>query len=118
MTRVFIEHGQYLKTGDTRPQLRAQLIKSNDAPKDLSSVDTVEIHIAEADSDSLAGDGELGQEIAAVDLVSGRVEFDWSTVDTTVDRTLLGEFVVTENGEQSSYPNNGEFEIYIEEGLA
>lgn len=119
MTRAKVLEGEHLKTGDQEPDLLVQLIKDNRVPKDLSSVNEVEVHLAEANSSTtLATDDTTGR--VSIEAASdGKVSYQWQSSDTDTAATLVGEFVVVDsNSEQATYPNEGSFKVYIEEGIA
>lgn len=130
MTRVKILEGEHLKTGDQEPDLLVQLIKDNRVPKDLSSVQDIEIFLKEADSNEVRIDGSsnagnLNNNLSIETASDGKVSYEWQdpdTVDHAVTRTaatIVGEIVVVDSsGEQSTYPNEGTFKIYVEEGIA
>jgi len=117
MSRVEIERGQHLKTGDTEPDLRVQLYTDSHIPKDLSSMQQVSIQLAEPNSDTIVDDDTDG-DVTIESEKDGRVLYAWDSTDTETAMTMIGEFVVTDSsGEQSTYPNDGYFHIYVEEGL-
>lgn len=116
MTKAIVEEGQHLKTGDTEPALVVQLLKDNGMPKDLSSVDTVSVSIAQVNESPFIDDDTDGN-VTIDEAENGRVSYQWQSTDTETAATLVGEFVVTESTEQSTYPNSGFFEVYVQEGL-
>jgi hypothetical protein len=120
MTSVQILEGEHLKTGDQEPDLLVQLIKDNRTPKDLSDTGVeVELHLKEANtSGGLLVDDDTNGNVTIESDVDGTVSYSWQTADTEKAMTAVGEFVVTDSsGEQSTYPNDGTFNVYIEEGL-
>ena len=118
MTRAKIIKGEHLKTGDTQPDLLVQLIKDSRAPKDLSSVSSIELHIKEANSQTLLIDDDTSGNVSIDAATDGRVSYEWQQSDTETAATLVGEIVVIDStGEQSTYPNEGTFNVYIEEGI-
>jgi hypothetical protein len=121
MSQVKRYNGYQLKTGDTGPDFRAQLIKDTGAPRDLSSVDDVVIVLEEANSsaevvnDNTSGNVTIGGDN---DGSNGYIEYAWQSSDTETARTLVGEVIVIPSAsEQETYPNRGTFEVYVEEGL-
>lgn len=118
MTRAKILEGQHLKTGDQEPDLLVQLIKDNRTPKDLSSVSSIEVHIKEANSQNVLVDDDMTGNVSIDAATDGKVSYAWQTADTETASTLVGEFVVIDsNSEQATYPNDGTFKVYIEEGI-
>lgn len=125
MSHVDILQGKYLKTGDTKPNLEVQLIEDNDVATDLSSVQNVEIHLAEANGDVIVDDDWSGNVVDPndstndLDATIGEVAYEWTSADTERAATLVGEFVVVDsNGNEYSFPNRGEFEVFVEQGVA
>jgi hypothetical protein len=121
MTRAKVLEGQHLKTGDQEPDLLVQLIKDNRVPKDLSNVQDIEVHIKEANSnpDTIPIDSNLAGAVSIKAATDGKVSYSWQSGDTDTAATMVGEFVVIDlNGEQATYPNDGTFKVYIEEGIA
>lgn len=119
MTRAKILEGEHLKTGDQEPDLLVQLIKDNRVPKDLTNVTTVELHLAEANSNSTLVEDDLSGNVTIESEADGRVSYAWQSDDTDTAATLVGEFVVVDsNNEQATYPNEGTFKVFVEEGIA
>lgn len=119
MTRAKILEGEHLKTGDTEPDLVAQLIKDNRVPKDLSSVQEIEVHLKEANSQDVLVNDNLTGNVSVTAATDGKLQYEWQAADTETAATLVGEFVVIDsNGEQASYPNEGTFKVFVEEGIA
>lgn len=122
MSRVERYQGYKLKTGDTGPDLRVQLIKDNGVPRDISSVNEVQLVLEEANSttevvnDNTGGNVTIGG--GSGNGSNGYLEYSWQPSDTDTARTLVGEVKVEPSAnEQESYPNDGTFEVYVEEGL-
>jgi hypothetical protein len=118
MTRTNIISGDRLKTGDTEPNLVVQLIKDNGNPKDLSSGSpTVNIYIAEDENESLTVDDDTNNSVSITDAPNGQIEYSWQAGDTASSGSYIGEVEVVESSNTSTYPNEGWFDIFIEEGL-
>jgi len=122
MSQVKRYNGYKLKTGDTGPDLRAQLIKDTGAPRDLSSVSDVVIVLEEANSPKEIVNDDTSRNVTIGgdngDGSNGYVEYAWQSSDTETARTLVGEVIVIPSAsEQETYPNRGTFEVYVEEGL-
>lgn len=119
MTRAKILQGDHLKTGDQEPDLLLQLIKDNQVPKDLSAVNDVKVHLAEANSESTLVEDDTSGNVTIETATDGKISYSWDSTDTETAATLVGEVVVIDSSsEQSTYPNDGFFNIYIEEGIA
>jgi hypothetical protein len=118
MTRVNVTRGEKLKTGDTEPDLTVQLIKDNDNPKDLStgSPEVTFLLGQEAETELLVDDNTTGN-VSITDAANGEVSYSWQSGDTDTSGTYIGEVRVSDGSGESTYPNNGTFNIYIEEGL-
>jgi len=120
MTRVSIESGDHLKTGDTEPDLVVTLYKDNDNPIDLSTGSpTVEFALAEANERDLVVDDDTSGNVSISDAENGEVSYSWQSSDTSSHGTYEGEFRVSKNAgsDVTSFPNSDNFQIYIEEGL-
>ena len=118
MTRVNIQSGDTLKTGDTEPDLVVTLYKDNGNPIDLSTgTPTVEFALAEAnDSDPTISDDTDGNVLIS-NASNGEVSYSWQAGDTDTKGTYEGEFRVVDGSNQTSFPNRGTFNVHIEEGL-
>ena len=124
MTRVEIYEAEFLKTGDTEPDLTLRLIKDNGTPKDLSEIDSARIVLSQPDTPENVIDvdttGDLLIGGSTGDGLNGFMEYSWSAEDTAIPTTLVGEVVVYNGPNQTEpehFPNQGYFEVYIEEGL-
>lgn len=118
MTRVAIESGDHLKTGDTEPDLVATLYKDNDNPYDLSEGSpAVEFALAEANESTLVVDDDTSGNVSISDGANGEVSYSWQSGDTDSKGTYEGEFRVTDGTDSTSFPNRGTFMVHIEEGL-
>ena len=118
MTRAKVLEGKHLKTGDQEPDLLVQLIEDNRVPRDLSSANDVKVHLAQAEANDTFVEDDTNGNVTIEDAKQGTVSYAWQSDDTDTAATVVGEFVVKENSQQASYPNSGEFTVYIEEGLA
>jgi len=119
MTRAKVLEGEHLKTGDQEPDLLVQLIKDNRSPKDLSSVGSIEVHLKQADSNETLVEDDTAGNVTIEAATDGKVSYAWQTADTETAATLVGEFVVVDSqGEQATYPNDGTFKVFVEEGIA
>jgi hypothetical protein len=118
MTRVNIKSGDQLKTGDTEPDLVAELYKDNGNPKDLSSGSpTVEFALVEVNEDNTVIDDDTSGRVSITDAPNGEVTYQWQDGDTDKKGTYEGEFRVVDGAQNESFPNRGTFNIHIEEGL-
>ena len=116
MTRVNIQSGDTLKTGDTEPDLVVTLYKDNGNPIDLSTAE-VEFALAEANESTLVVDDDTTGNVNIDDDVNGVVSYSWQAGDTDAKGTYEGEFRVVDGSDQTSFPNRGTFNVHIEEGL-
>lgn len=118
MTRVHIQSGDHLKTGDTEPDLVVTLIKDNDNPKDLSSGSPeVNFYLSEPNEDGLEVDDSTAGNVSISDGANGEVTYSWQSGDTDRSGRFNAEFEVVDGSDQSTYPNAGTFKIQITEGL-
>lgn len=113
MTRIDILRGKRLKTGDTLPDLRAQLYTGGN-PINLSSY-TVTMKMKRSDGDELLVD----EQITVDDESRGIVTYSWDGADTNTNGTYLLEFVAENgSGDKISFPSNSFERVYIEDGLS
>lgn len=118
MTRVNIQSGDNLKTGDTEPDLVVTLYKDNGNPIDLSTgTPTVEFALAEANESTLVVDDDTSGNVTISDASNGEVTYSWQSGDTDTKGTYEGEFRVVDASGTTSFPNRGTFNVHIEEGL-
>lgn len=118
MTRVSIIAGDRLKTDDTEPNLVVQLIKDNQNPVDLSTgTPTVNLYIAEANSDDLTVDADTSGDVSITDAANGEITYSWQAGDTSTAGTYIAEVEVVDGSDVATYPNRGTFNIHVEEGL-
>lgn len=117
MTEVDVRDGDELKTDDTAPNLRADLVKNNGVAEDLSDF-TVEFRMREAGDEELVVDDDTDGNVSIEDEDKGRVEYSWQESDTSTAGTYECEFQIDDgNGTIKSFPNTGFFTVKIEEGL-
>jgi hypothetical protein len=111
-TSVEIIRGETMKSGDTLPELRVQLIEEGNAFT-LDSY-SVEMKMKRAGDDSLVVDSS-----AAIEQPNrGIVTYDWSVGDTETAGTYELEFTADDgSGSTLTFPNSGTEKIYIEEEL-
>lgn len=111
MTSVEFIKAQYMKAGDTLPNVRAKLYRDGD-PFNLDGY-TVDMKMKKAEADSLTVDTQ----IAVDDSSRGIVEYDWSNSDTDTVGTYEVEFVADDGTDTMTFPNSGYANIYIQDGL-
>lgn len=118
MTRVNVSDGDELKTGDTEPNLSADLVKNNGVPQVLTGYE-VSFHMREAGADSTTIDDDTTGNVTIVDADLGKVSYDWQPADTATSGTYECEFEIDDgSGSVLTFPNQGFFLVQIEEGLA
>ena len=114
MTDINIIRGQHIKSGDTLPTLRLQLLEAGDA-YNLDEY-TVDLTIREVNSDMTIVDTDATIE----DSSRGIVSYSWDSAEQTSDEgTYLFECTATdtESDKTLTFPNDGYANLYIEERL-
>lgn len=112
MTEVHKIQGYKLKTGDTGPALRVQLIDEEGNPENLSSFNGT-LRVKKAQSDSLAIDSS----VTIFDAERGIVEYDWQSGDTDTEGIYKAEVQTTDGTDVITYPNDHFFRVHIMENL-
>jgi len=108
-------HDFKIKQGDTRPSLEAQLLDEDREPRDLQTVDMVNFHMKQVDTQDVVVEdtGNILNES------EGRVFYEWSDGDTDTLGRHEAEFEIEySDGGTETFPNNGNIEVYITEDLA
>ena len=97
----------YIKQGDTKPSLSAQLLSDGSAV-DLTGA-TVKFHMGTI----------IDATATIVDAATGNVRYDWVTADTETAGLFRAEFEVTfSDGTVETFPNDGYLLINIIEEVA
>lgn len=117
MTRVNVSDGDELKTGDTEPNLTAELVKNNNVPQTLTGYE-VHFRMREAGGDELTVDDNTTGNVTITDADLGKVAYDWQPTDTATPGTYECEFEIDDgSGSVITFPNQGFFTVQIQEGL-
>lgn len=107
-----------MKTNDTRPRLKAQLMQTdpNNAalmiPVDLTNATDVRFIMATPN-----GTVKIDKTITVVNAVEGRVEVPWLPGDTDTAGDYRGEFEVTTGTDVQTFPSEGYIAITMVEDL-
>jgi hypothetical protein len=109
-TEVTVKQGVNLKSGDTLPTFKAELIDADGSAFDLTGMD-VKFYVGQ--------DGLIsGESMTVVDETSGEVEYQWQETDTDGSGEYDAEIVVTNgSGGERTFPTSGFVTITINDDL-
>jgi len=109
-TEVTIEQGINLKSGDTLPVFKAQLIGADGTEFDLTGKDA-KLYVGQ---DGLV----TGESMTIVDETAGKVEYEWQSADTDGSGEYDAEIVVTDgSGGERTFPTSGFITVTINDDL-
>lgn len=104
----------WIKSGDLRPNLEAQLEDEDNNAIDLSNASSVDFHM-----EDVSGSVKVDSSATITDTNNGKVEYEWSSGDTDTAGTFFGEFQVDwDDGDPESFPNHDNIEIQITDEIA
>lgn len=103
-----------IKSGDTSPDIKVQLLNENRDPKNLQTVSEVRFVMEHAGDDSVVVD-DTG---SVTDTTDGIVSYSWSDGDTDQAGYHRAEFEITyHSGKVETFPNSGYIDIDITKGI-
>jgi L-ascorbate metabolism protein UlaG (beta-lactamase superfamily) len=111
MTYVEVLEGDVLKAGDTQPTLKVQLYEE-DEHKDITGF-TCTLRVRNNKDETLI----LDETMSAVSERNGVVKYAWQAGDTDVAGLHDAEVSITDGTDTITYPNDGYFQIDINETL-
>jgi hypothetical protein len=108
-------HDFYIKRGDTRPAIKAQLREDFGDPRDLSDATEVRFHMESVDT----GDVIVDEPASIINADDGRVTYAWQDGDTDAVGRYSAEFEVEyTDGNVETFPNNTDITVSVDEDIA
>lgn len=99
----------WIKKGDTSPVLTGQLLDGDARPVDITGA-TVQFRA----KDRATGTVVIDAAATVTDATTGQVRYAWQAADTTTQRELLAEFVVTfADSTVQTWPNPGLIALHV-----
>lgn len=112
MNDINVIDGEIVKKGDTGPPIRAQLIYDG-TTKDLTGF-TVELYLRHTQDDTVIVSGGSA---TIEEVKNGVVEYNWSAGETDSTGIYEGEFVIDDGNQRLTFPNDGYFNMVIEDTI-
>tara|TARA_R100001198_G_scaffold49442_1_gene27537 strand:- start:3741 stop:4064 length:324 start_codon:yes stop_codon:yes gene_type:complete len=102
-----------IKTNDTSPKLGVTLQDASGSVVDITSA-SARFHMKAVGATDL----KVDQVASITNASGGKVQYNWSSIDTDTSGTYYGEIEITYNdGSVETFPNNDYFTIIIKEDL-